>query len=278
MILIAESGSTKTDWRLVLPTGEVKSYQTIGFNPYYIGKEGIIKALSGSALLEFKAEVTQLYFYGAGCASEENCQLISISFSSFFIAAKIEVSNDMMAAARATCGNEKGMIAILGTGSNSCLYDGKEIAENVTSLGYILGDYGSGADIGKQLITAYLENELPQELHEAFENEYNLTPQNIINSIYKEPLPNRFLASFNLFVSAHIEHPFVNNLVKNRIKLFIDKNLFKYSDCQIFKLNIVGSISAVYETIIREESNKKKITIGKIIKAPIDELVAYHLD
>ena len=277
MILIAESGSTKTDWRLVLPTGEVKSYQTIGFNPYYIGKEEIIKALSESALLEFKAEVTQLYFYGAGCASKENCQLISIPFAAFFAAAQIEVSNDMLAAARATCGNEKGMVAILGTGSNSCLYDGSKIVENVTSLGYILGDYGSGADIGKQLITAFLENELPHELHKAFEEEYNLTPQNIINSIYKEPLPNRFLASFNLFVTKNIKHFYCQNLVENRVKLFIEKNILKYSDYQHVELNFIGSISAVYETIIRAEASKKNIKIGKIIKAPIDELVAYHL-
>ena len=277
MILIAESGSTKTDWRLVLPTGEVKSYLTIGFNPYYVGKEEIIKELSDSTLSAFKDQVSQVYFYGAGCASEENCGLISTAFSSFFTTAQVEVSNDMLAAARATCRNEKGMVAILGTGSNSCLYNGKDIVENVTSLGYILGDYGSGADIGKQLITAYLENELPHELNKAFEDEYNLTPQNIINSIYKEPLPNRFLASFNPFVTKHIEHSYCQKLVKNRLKLFVDKNISKYSDYQNVELNFVGSIAAVYETIIRAEVNKQNITIGKIIKAPIDELVKYHL-
>ncbi|MGB0887132.1 MAG: ATPase [Vicingaceae bacterium] len=278
MILIAESGSTKTDWRLLCSDGEVKSFHTIGFNPYYIGKDKIFEELSKSELVDFKTSVKQVYFYGAGCSSSENCQIVSNALATFFIQSKIEVSSDMLAAARATCGNEKGIVAILGTGSNSCLYNGKEIIENVSSLGYILGDYGSGADIGKQLITAFLENELPQELHEAFDNEYGFSAQNIINSIYKEALPNRFLASFNLFVAKHIEHSYCQNIVKNRINLFIEKNILKYSDYQIINLCYVGSIAAVYETIIRAEASKRNIKIGKIIKAPIDELVTYHMD
>ncbi|MDG1476508.1 MAG: hypothetical protein P8Q14_05135 [Vicingaceae bacterium] len=277
MILIAESGSTKTDWRLVHKNNEISSYTTMGLNPYYITEAIVLEELDNS-LSTLKSAITEVYFYGAGCSSNENCLMMLSIFSLFFKNANIEVASDMMAAARATCGNEEGMVAILGTGSNSCFYDGKEIAENVTSLGYILGDYGSGADIGKQLITDFLEKELPQDLVDEFKKEFDLTPQDIINAIYKKPFPNRFLASFNLFVTAHISHPYIIDLVKNRIKLFLEKNVYKYSDYQKNKLNLVGSISAIYESIIRAEAEQKNITIGKIIKAPIDELVAYHLN
>jgi N-acetylglucosamine kinase-like BadF-type ATPase len=277
MILIAESGSTKTDWRLIHKNGELSSYNTIGFNPYYITESEVLEELNNSELTEFKTEIFQVYFYGAGCASEENCKLISTAFSYFFTAAQIEVSNDMLAAARATCGNEKGLVAILGTGSNSCLYDGVAIVENVTSLGYILGDYGSGADIGKTLIRAFLEKELPKDIELAFKKEFDLSAKDIINTIYKKPLPNRFLASFNLFIAKHINDPYIKQIVEKSLDQFFEKNICKYSDYQQNQLHMVGSIAFVYHEIISQKAKKYNIEIGKVIKAPIDELVKYHL-
>ena len=164
MILIADSGSTKTDWRLVHSNGNTSSYHTIGFNPYHIKEPVILEALQGAELSEIKQKVTQVFFYGSGCSTPQNCWMIEGVLSSFFSQAKIAVWHDMLAVARATCGKEKGMAAILGTGANSCWYDGHLIVENVAALGYILGDYGSGAHIGKAIVCGFLENELPQEI------------------------------------------------------------------------------------------------------------------
>jgi len=199
------------------------------------------------------------------------------TFAFFFKNATIEVTHDMLAAARATCGSEKGMVAILGTGSNSCLYDGNTITENVTSLGYLLGDYGSGAAIGKTFIRAYLENELPQEISTAFSAEYELSTADILNAIYKQALPNRFLAGFNLFVAKHINQPVIKQIVENSLDEFFEKNICKFSDYQQSNLNLVGSISFIYQDIIKHIAKKYNVEIGKIIKAPIDELVKYHL-
>ena len=160
MILIADSGSTKTDWRLVVEGGEINSFETIGFNPYFITSESILTELIKSDLNEIKESVTEVYFYAAGCSSQKNRTVIQEPLNTFFCNSKVEVQHDMLAAARATCGKEKGIVGILGTGSNSCLYDGEKITENIRALGFILGDYGSGADIGKNFIKAFLANEV----------------------------------------------------------------------------------------------------------------------
>jgi len=277
MILIAESGSTKTDWRFVHPNGEISSYSTIGFNPYHISEAGVLEALKNSELTAIKTAIKQVFFYGAGCSTAENCLMLSSSLELFFNNASIEVSHDMLAAARATCGKEKGMVAILGTGSNSCLYDGNAISINVTSLGYLLGDYGSGAAIGKTFISAYLEKELPQEILADFKESYQLSTTDILNAVYKQALPNRFLAGFNLFVAQHINEPVIKQIVENSLDAFFEKNICKYANYQQNKLHFIGSISFVYEDIIREIAKKYNVVIGKIIKGPIEELVNYHL-
>mgnify|MGYP006133582117 FL=1 len=277
MILIAESGSTKTDWRLVYPNFEITSYNTIGFNPYYITETEVLEELKNSELTAINTAVKQVFFYGAGCSTAENCLMLSKTLGLVFLNAKIEVSHDMLAAARATCGKEKGMVAILGTGSNSCLYDGNAISENVTSLGYLLGDYGSGAAIGKTFVSAYLEKELPQEISVAFTAAYQLSTADILNAVYKQAMPNRFLAGFNLFVAKHINEPAIKKIVENSLDQFFEKNICKYSDYQRNELHLVGSISFIYQDIIRKIATKYNVTIGKVIKAPIEELVSYHL-
>jgi len=277
MILIADSGSTKTDWRLVKETDEILSFHTIGFNPYFITAEGIFDELTNSELSTVKGEIAYVFFYGAGCSSVENNKILHQALARFFNHAKIEVNHDMLAAARALCKNEKGMAAIMGTGTNSCLYDGEKIIENVPALGFILGDYGSGADIGKTFIQAYLEGELPEEIHVDFIHQYNLSANEILETIYKKPLPNRFLAGFNLFIFPHLEHPFIQKMIVDRIDLFFKKNIYKYTDYQSYKLNLVGTIAFVYQEVLKEVAQRYQVGIGKIIKQPIDELVNYHL-
>jgi N-acetylglucosamine kinase-like BadF-type ATPase len=277
MILIADSGSTKTDWRLVNENSEISSFSTIGFNPYFIDGSSVLRELEKSELSRFKKEITLIFFYGAGCSTEENRQIIKNSFSNFFINADINVNHDMLAAARSACGYKKGIVGILGTGSNSCLYDGNDIVENVTALGFVLGDYGSGANIGKRFIKAYLENELPKEISELFYATYKLTATDILEAVYKKALPNKFLASFSLFVSKHIDNVFIEQLVKEQFGLFFEKNICKYTNYQNQKIYLVGSIAFVYEQLIKDVANQYHLKIEKVIKQPIDGLVKFHL-
>ena len=203
----------------------------MGFNPFFISSANIVAELEGSELSKIKAQISQVFFYGAGCSSKENIAIVYTALGSYFTAAKVEVAHDMLAAARATCGYKKGMVAILGTGSNSCLYNGNVIVENVSALGYILGDNGSGADIGKTFVKALLGGELPKEIETKFKQEYDLTTNSILDKLYKQALPNRFLASFSLFVFKHIKDPFINKMVAQRFELFFEKNIFKLIIC-----------------------------------------------
>jgi N-acetylglucosamine kinase-like BadF-type ATPase len=278
MILIADSGSTKTDWRLVKPSGERLSFETIGFNPYFITSASILNELTSSTLDNINKEVTHVFFYGSGCSNEQNCKIIFKPLSTFFNNARVEVEHDMLAAARATCGHDKGMVAILGTGSNSCLYNGHDILENVAALGYLLGDNGSGADIGKTFIKAFLGKELPNAVAEDFNNRYKLKTTDVLDAVYKQALPNRFLAGFSLFVFQHLDDPFIEKMVEKRFELFFEKNICKYSDYQNNTLHLVGSIAAVYHEIFTKTAEKYGVKIGKVIKQPIEELVKYHLD
>ena len=278
MILIADSGSTKTDWRLIKEDKSVISFSTIGFNPYFINTVSILKELEDSALKSFRKEITELYFYGAGCSSKGNINVLQAALAAFFSHAKIEVNHDMLAAARATCGTKPGITAILGTGSNSCLYDGKVITENVPALGFILGDYGSGADIGKIFIQAFIEEELPEDISAAFKKEYELTITDILDHIYKKEMPNRFLATFSQFVYQHIKHPFIFELVKSRFELFFEKNICRYSNYQTYQLNLIGSVAFVYQDIIETVASENNMEMGLVIKQPIAYLVDFHID
>ncbi len=277
MLLIADSGSTKTDWRLVKNGGEKVSYETIGFNPYMIDSASVLNELASSELIEVKEKVTHVYFYGAGCSSEDKNKIIFNPLNTFFSNARVEVEHDMLAAARAACGNEKGMVAILGTGSNSCLYNGDVIVENVAALGYILGDNGSGADIGKTFIRTYLGNELPSAVAEDFKKQYRLTLTDVLDAVYKQPLPNRFLAGFSLFVHKHLSNPEISNMVEERFDLFFEKNICKYSDYETYQLHLIGSIAANYQRLIEKVAKKHQVTLGKVIRKPIEELVNYHI-
>jgi len=278
MILIADSGSTKTDWRLVNKKGEITHYQTIGFNPYFITSASVLNELTSSTLAQIKTKVKQVFFYGAGCSTEQNCKVIFNPLSTFFSNARVEVEHDMLAAARATSAKDRGMVGILGTGSNSCLYDGVNIVENVAALGYLLGDYGSGADIGKTFVKAFLGKELPQKVDEAFKRQYKLTTSDILDAVYKQALPNRFLAGFSLFVFKHLDNPAVYKMVEQRFELFFEKNICKYADYQNNTLHLVGSIAFVYEAVFKKTAEKYKVKIGKVIKQPIEDLVKYHLE
>lgn len=276
MILIADSGSTKTDWKLV-DNKEVKaSYKTVGFNPYILASDDVLKVLNSSELLTVKNKITEVHLYAAGCARATNQEILKKPLGQFFSNAAINVKHDLLAAARATCDKEKGMVAILGTGSNSCLYDGENIVENITSLGYVLGDYGGGVDIGKAFVKKVLGKEFNKSLQAKFEP-FVLVDE-VLDSVYKKEMPNRYLASFNKIVAENISEKEIEELVKRRLSLFFKYNICKYSNFGQHPLHIVGSVGLVYRDLIEQVAKDFNVELGKVIQKPIDNLVAYHVN
>lgn len=274
-VLIAESGSTKTDWRLIKGK-KTLSFQTIGFNPYHIGQDKILEELAASTLKSEVININILYFYGAGCSSIEKKKEIKSALKAFFTNAEIYVEHDLLAAARACCGKEKGMVAILGTGSNSCLFDGENIIQNIPSLGYILGDEGSGAYMGKLLLQMYLYGNLGHDLKKKFETNYEHRLTTILNSVYKEPLPNRFLAQFTHFIKENENHTKMDSLIKKAFSDFFENHITRYKEFNTIPLNLVGSIANIFSNQLKEVAIKYDVQIDKILKNPIEELVSFH--
>ncbi len=278
MILIADSGSTKTDWRLVDENNTIQQFSCDGISPYFLNEQQIV-ALINSQLgnkFDFK-KVEKLFYYGTGCSSPKQVELVKNALQTNFINAVIDVNHDLLAAARAICGKQKGMAAMLGTGSNTCVFDGNEITHNQFSSGFILGDEGSGAHIGKTFIQYFLRDELPKNISLKFETEYKLSKYDIIEKIYKQPTPNRFLASFAKFVYQNLDNKFLNEMVKDCFSQFFKTTVCKYPNYKTMELGLVGPIANYYREIIIEVANSFEVKISKIIPSPIDELTHYHL-
>ena len=278
MILIADCGSTKIDW-CVVENGEVKKQVfTSGINALLMTEEQIRESLAlelAQEVAEF--EIESVYYYGAGCLFDDICANVRRAIAANVPTAKtIEVHSDLVAAARALCGDHEGIACILGTGSNSCFWDGEKIADNVSPLGYILGDEGSGAVLGKLLVGDVLKKQLPAELCEKFLKEYELDRQKIIESVYKRPAANRFLASLSPFLSKNIEEPAIHRLVLNAFKSFFVRNIENYKDYKNYAVSFVGSVAFYYREVLEEAAKAVDIKIGTIIKSPMEGLVKYH--
>jgi glucosamine kinase len=279
MILIADSGSTKTSWRLTKSATDVAKAYTIGYNPDYYSTEEMTESMRKellSQLLVDTEQVGQIFFYGAGCSRADNIAKVKSALVAHFPAADIFVDHDLLGAARALCFNEPGIACILGTGSNSCLYDGVSVTDNVTSLGFTMGDEGSGGYMGKQLIRAYFYRELPPDLNEAFEERYKMTKSDILNNIYQKPLPNRFVAQFSAFCGEHRKHPFMKQLINQALAEFLDRHVLKYKSEQPAKVHFLGSIAFYFREELEQLVAERGLEMGKIIQEPVDELVKYH--
>jgi N-acetylglucosamine kinase-like BadF-type ATPase len=277
MILIADGGSTKTDWRLIKEGREYKQIQTSGFNPYLVGSDKIEEILwkELQPYIDNNA-VSAVYYYGAGCSTAVKNQIVETAFEKIFTKAVIYISHDLLAASHALCGNEEGIAAILGTGSNSCYYDGKEIKDGIFSLGYFFGDEGSGAYLGKQLITAFLHNELPEDLAVKLREAYPISLENILDAVYTKPAPSRFLASFSVFINENRNHPFIYTLITDAFRLFYKYQICCYARHKEVPVHFVGSVAFHYQDILTKVGSEFGIKTGKFIKAPIDGLVEYH--
>ena len=275
MQLIADSGSTKVDWRAIKEDGSVIEISTEGINPVFQTREQILDIFNTKLVPVLGNGVKEIYFYGAGVVSPEVCGALSGYFKEVFPESECFAASDVLAAARALCGHKPGIACILGTGSNSCMYDGKDIVKNVRAGGFILGDEASGGYLGKRLISDFIKGLLPKEIEDVFVERYGLDYMAIVQKVYRESLPSRFLASFSPFLNEFKEHPYIHNLLRSSFDEFFKRNIVHY-DYQNNEVNFVGSIAYYYRPIIEESAAAQGMKVGKIIKGPIDGLVEYH--
>ena len=278
MILIADCGSTKIDWCVVKNGKVVKQIFTCGMNAVMLTEEEMTERIANELMPELgDDEITEVYFYGAGCINEEVCGHVAGAIRKNLPAAKvIEVHTDLLGASRALCGRNAGIACILGTGSNSCYYDGTQICENVSPLGYILGDEGSGAVLGKIFLGDVLKNQLPKHICDKFLKEYELDRNTIIRRVYREPQGNRFLASVTPFLIQNIKEPEIHDLVLNAFKAFFKRNVTQYAAYKELKVNFIGSIAYYYREVLLEAAKEFDCTVGTIIKSPMEGLIQFH--
>ena len=276
MILIADSGSTKTHWCVVDNAVEFKHIFTKGINPFYQTENEITQEIDLNLIPELKGIVIEkIYFYGAGCSFPEKKAIVSNALGRSFRKVIIEVQSDLLAAARSLFCENKGVACILGTGSNSCLYDGREIVENVSPLGFILGDEGSGAVLGKTLVADCLKNQFPAEIKAKLLNEYDLSPESILDKVYKQPFPNRFLAQLTPFLLKNIEEPSIYNIVYAGFNAFFARNIMQYSMVDV-SVGFVGSVAFYFKEILEKAAKANGIAISKIEQNPMNGLILYH--
>ncbi len=278
MIVICDCGSTKADWMFVESTEEHRIYETKGFNPYFQNEEWIINELKINLTSQVDVSlVQQVHFYGAGCSDIERCAVVQYALNVIFSNAKVVVDHDLLAAARALCGHEPGVAVIIGTGSNTCLYDGRYIIDNVFNLGYLLGDEGSGSNLGKSLLKSFFYREMPADLEEAFITLYGSDKKEILDKVYRESA-NVYLASYAKFIADHKYHIFVKKLVMDAFEELIKRHILKYDGVNRLPVHFVGSIAFHFSDILQLTLDQYNLTMGKVIKKPIDDLKLFHLN
>ncbi|MDR3180995.1 MAG: ATPase, partial [Prevotellaceae bacterium] len=271
---IADSGSTKTAWCLTNGQDYAAQFLTPGINPFYTEYKDIVAELT-TLSRRFTHTVKSIYFYGAGVATPDKAALMMQCCREVFPTAVAEAYTDLLGAARALCGHAPGIAGILGTGSNSCFYDGQQIADTVPPCGFILGDEGSGAALGKQLVADFLQRRLPQEIHHAFQEHAQLTKDEILEQVYRKSFPNRFLASFTTFLHQHQTHHYVYDLLHKSFDNFLSRHIMHY-DCARYPLHLLGSVAFYFQHIIKETAGARNIQLGQIEKTAMPGLLLYH--
>ncbi|OFX59650.1 MAG: hypothetical protein A2046_11765 [Bacteroidetes bacterium GWA2_30_7] len=277
MILLADSGSSKTDWVLINNDQQLSYFNTIGLNPYFTDSLKVTESIQSILSFEIINQIDNVFFYGAGCSNSDKSEIIKKGIQSIIKKVEISVKSDLLGAARALFKNEKGIAVILGTGSNAGFYNGKEIIKNVGSFGYILGDEGSGAFLGLSLIKSYLNKELPKNLSEKFEKQYKTSKTEILENVYKKPFPNRYLAGFTKFIKENIDEEFIYSLVYNSFLKFFLNQIEKYEKKEAEKIRFTGSVAHHFQEILLKVSSHLNYKVDLILEKPINELVKYHI-
>lgn len=284
MILIADSGSTKVHWCLMAANGHMAEFITDGINPLFQTSDAMRNSICNQLLPQMASmlwagTVSHIFFYGAGCTPEKS-PFVEKAIESVFKKAKVFVASDMLGATRGLLGHEKGVACILGTGSNSCLYDGEQIIKNVPSLGFILGDEGSAATLGKRLVSDLLKNQLGDDLKERFLSQYAINQADVIEHVYRQPFPNRWLANLTRFCAENIDDPRIHDLVYDHFAQFVKRNISQYytseEQKQSMPVGFVGSIAFYYRPVLEQVMNDYGFRVGQILQDPIPGLVEYH--
>ncbi len=278
MIIIADSGSTKTDWTLINKSGEEKLVQTAGLNPFFVDQATVTEVLQKDLhpFLDQK-QVQKVFFFGSGCFQPMRGQVIQSALDDFFRQADIDVYSDLLGAAYALCGHTPGMVGILGTGAGTCTFDGEKITDTIPSLGYLLGDEGSGAFLGRILVNDFFTNDLPENLQKDFSETYDLSLHKAMDAVYKQAFPNRFLASFVPFLKKHKNNDYVQNILQKSFDLFFDKQILKYQETSL-PLSMTGSVAFHFEEEIRKSAQRKNIAVHAIEETPMRGLIAFYQD
>ena len=274
--IIADSGATKCQWTLVLGK-EKKSINTIGISPYFLSVDEMVDTIQKGFQKKIDTKIIDaVYFYGTGLSNPTNVTSIKKALKKVFSNAVLDIQTDLVAVARATCQDKKGVACILGTGSNTGFYNGKKIVKNSPGLGYVLGDEGSGAYLGKKVLQYYLYKTFDEELMHAFETKYALNKDQILDAIYKQSLPNRFMASFAVFLSEHRGHYMIENIIEDGINDFFFTHLNKLNESWLYPIHFTGSVAYVFRDVIKQLASAYELEIGKIVKSPMEGLLAYH--
>jgi N-acetylglucosamine kinase-like BadF-type ATPase len=280
MILVADSGSSKTDWLLSLPKQGVKEFRTPGLNPYFLTEKEIVKVLQDKAadLIAYSNKITEIYFFGAGCSSPDRHEIVSNALSTLFPKAYISVDSDLLGSAYATCGHEKGLCCVLGTGSNISFFDGEEIHSGQHGLGFVLGDEGSGTWFGKAMVTDFLYGNMPADIHALFDQAYGLDKEIVISNVYLKAGANSYLAAFAKFLNGIYTTPYGRSLLNKGLSEFVETNIKSYPQYHKYKCNFVGSIAYVFADELKAVCTANGIQIGKIIRQPIHDLMEFILN
>lgn len=278
MILIADAGATKVQWVVIHEGKASEPYETSGFNPYFMNPETLRNAIDKDLVPYINPEyIKQVFYYGAGCSTVVKCGIVEDTLKEAFPRADFEIHHDLLGAARALFGKKEGIACILGTGSNSCLYNGNGIAENVTSLGYFFGDEGSGAYLGKLFLTEYLRNRMPEHLRRAFDEQYGFSLENILDAVYSKPYPNRYLSSFSTFIGKYLADEFIIGLIRKNFEDYFREQVTQYTQYRDKPLGVVGSVGFHYREIFMEVAATHQMKVERIIKSPIEGLGEYHI-
>jgi N-acetylglucosamine kinase-like BadF-type ATPase len=274
--IIADSGATKCQWTLVLGN-QKKTITTIGISPYFLTTEQIVETIAKGFNKKVDTDIINaVYFYGTGLSNPLNVASIKKALKKVFQKADLDIQTDLVAVARATCQHSKGVACILGTGSNTGYYNGKKIVKNSPGLGYVLGDEGSGAYLGKKVLQYYLYKTFDEELMHAFESKYPINKDQILDAIYKQPLPNRYMASFSEFLSEHRGHYMIENIIEDGINDFFFAHLNKLNESWLYPIHFAGSVAYIFRDVIKQLATAYELEIGTIVKSPMEGLIVFH--
>ena len=274
--LIADSGSTKTEWCL-LKNNKPLIFTTQGMSPYFVDGSGMEKIILQEVFPYLKkTSVDEIHFYGTGCKNPANIKMVKKVFQKLFKSASVEIDNDLSGAAKSLCGNEKGIACILGTGSNSCYYNGKKIVKNSPGLGFILGDEGSGAYLGKKVIQHFLYHIFDDDLRTRFDAKFITNDSEILEAVYKKPLPNRYLASFAIFLAENRGHYMIENIILDGLNDFFFTHIIKYKESAKLPVHFTGGIAFGFKDVIQQLCRNYDLQIGNVFRSPMEGLIKYH--